>query len=125
MTRPACPADVPSEVATEFDRLAELLGSRGAPEDAYLLLLFAEAWTTWRSAQHQVAEQGSVVMSGGAAIPHPALSVAAQAHGQIVALARELGFSPAARAKLARGKKAATEKDTSPLPRVRLHRAAK
>lgn len=99
-TAPPCPPDTPPEVAAEFARVAGLIGERLRPEDEFALLMFATAWTTWRRAQADVARDGAVVMSGGTACPHPALSVAAQAHGQILALAKELGLSPAQRKRL-------------------------
>ena len=96
-TTPACPDDVPEEVRFEFERLAKLLGPRVHAEDMHLLLMLATSWVTWRGAQRDVAEQGRVVMSGGAAIGHPSLAIAAQAHTQIVTLSRELGISPRSR----------------------------
>lgn len=97
---PECPADLPDQVAAHFRDLAELLAARVRPEDRYLLALFANSWQTWTEAQARVAAQGSIVMSGGTAIQHPSLAVAAQAHAQLVQLAKELGLSPAARKRL-------------------------
>lgn len=100
-TGPSCPPDVPAEVAAEFNRVVQHLGRRAESADAYTILMFATAWTTWRKAQADVAEQGAVVMSGGTPCPHPALAVAHQAHGQLLALAKELGLTAASRKKLA------------------------
>ena len=106
-TLPA-PCELPPDEAAEYARLAEVLGERLKPEDAYPIAMLATAWVTWRTAQADVARDGRVVMSGGTACPHPALSVAAQAHSQIVQLAKELGLTPASRKKLP---KAVSRKD--------------
>jgi P27 family predicted phage terminase small subunit len=97
---PKCPTDAPPEVQTEFARLVAILGDRLRPEDEFALLMFATAWATWRNAQADVARDGRVVMSGGTACPHPALSVAHQAHRELLQLAKELGLSPAQRKRL-------------------------
>lgn len=85
---------------TDIEHLRELLGDRVTAEDSYLLEMFAASWATWRQARADVAAQGAVVMSGGTAIAHPALSVASAAQREILALARELTLSPAVRRKL-------------------------
>jgi len=108
---PVCPPEVPQDIRAEFDRLAKLLGERLRPEDSDLLLLYAAAWATWRSAQADVARDGRVVMSGGTAIPHPALTVAGQAHQQILALSRELGIGPSQRKRLKLDKRPRPQED--------------
>src|SRR3954468_22977529 len=94
--------DMAPDVRAEFTRILSMLTTRLRPEDEYAVTMLATAWVTWRKAQADVEVQGRVVMSGGTAIANPALSVANQAHTQILALARELGLTPAARKKLLR-----------------------
>jgi P27 family predicted phage terminase small subunit len=94
------PAHLPPAVAETFATLAEQIEARLAAEDAIVVEMLATAVVAWRDAQAQVQRDGRVVMSGGTAIPHPALSVAQQAQHQIVTLCRELGLSPSARRKL-------------------------
>jgi P27 family predicted phage terminase small subunit len=96
-----CPADVPEEVAAEFDRIVELMGDRTVEADCLTVLMLAHSWVTWRRAMLEVHRLGNVVMSGGTAIPNPSLGVAHQAHGQIVTLCKELGLTPATRHKVA------------------------
>ena len=99
--RPTCPADASLEVAAEFARLVKLMDARATEADEITLLMLATSWLTWRRATAEVAKLGNVVMSGGTAIANPSLSVAHQAHGQIVTLCKELGLTAASRKKLA------------------------
>ena len=96
----ACPADTPEDVQTAFDAFVGAMSGRATPGDSHALLMLATSWTTWRKATASVAELGPVVMSGGTAIANPSLAVAHQAHGQILALSRELGLTAASRQKL-------------------------
>ena len=100
MSKPTCLPDVPADVAAEFERVAELLGERAEQIDQFQILMFAHSWTVWRKATAEVARLGNVVMSGGSAVPNPSLTVAHQALGQLIALAKALGINPAERAKL-------------------------
>lgn len=99
-TAPACPPDVPPEIAAEFDRLLEMMDGRATPADTITLLMLATSWTTWRRATAEIHRLGNVVMSGGMAVPNPSLSIAHQAHGQIVKLAKELCLTAASRKQL-------------------------
>jgi|GEM_PF-2265639 len=99
-TGPTCPPEVTDDVREEFVRLAELLGDKATPADSLTLLMLATSYTTWQRATAEVARLGNVVMSGGTAIANPSLAIAHQAHGQILALCRELGLTPASRRKL-------------------------
>jgi P27 family predicted phage terminase small subunit len=96
-----CPADVPPEVAAEFERIVGLMGERAVEADCLTVLMLAHSWTTWRKAIADVHKLGTVVMSGGTAIPNPSLGVAHQAHMQIVTLCKELGLTAASRKKVA------------------------
>jgi len=98
--KPRCPADTPKPVKDEFARLVRLMGDRAIDADELTLLMLATSWITWRDARRQVQQDGTVVMSGGTAIAHPALAVAHQAHTQILALCKELGLTAASRRKL-------------------------
>lgn len=102
-TAPACSPDAPVEVREEFDRLVVLMGGTATAADSLTLMMLATSWTTWRRATAEVARLGNVVSSGGTAIANPSLAIAHQAHGQIIALCRELGLTPASRRKLGSG----------------------
>ena len=99
-TTPTCPSDTPPEVKKEFKRLVSLMDGRATPADSLALLMLAQSWTTWRRATAQVTKFGNVVMSGGTAIANPSLAIAHQAHGQILALCKELGLTATSRRKL-------------------------
>jgi P27 family predicted phage terminase small subunit len=99
-TKPQCPPDVPPEVSAEFARVVALLGSRAAPSDSDAILMYCTAWCTWRGAQATVAREGRVVSIGGTVAPHPALSIASQAHRELLVLAKELGLTPLSRGKI-------------------------
>ena len=101
----ALPRQLPKSVKAEAKRITDLLGSRLRPEDKYIVAMFAAAWTVWLDATATVAEEGKIVMSGGTAVQHPQIAVAAAAGKEVLALGRELGLSPASRKKLRRRRK--------------------
>jgi P27 family predicted phage terminase small subunit len=73
------------------------MGDRATQSDEIAILMLASSWTTWRRAMAEVHTLGNVVMSGGTAIANPSLAVAHQAHGQILALCKELGLTAKSR----------------------------
>jgi phage terminase small subunit len=89
------PPGLPPDVAAEFERLAGLLVDTLRPEDSDLLGMYATAIVTWRTARATVAAEGERVMSGGTCIANPSLAIAAQAHREILALAKQLRIGPA------------------------------
>lgn len=93
MTAPVCSPELPEGTRNEFARIVSLLGPRATAVDAIALELLASSVALWKRCQADIEKLGPVVMSGGVAVANPAIAVAKEAQGQILAVSRELGLS--------------------------------
>ena len=81
--------------------LPPALPPSGAPLDELALRsLKREISKLMRKAVRDIDETGTVVMSGGMAIPNPNITVAERIQGQILAISKEMGLSAALRRRL-------------------------
>lgn len=99
-TRPSCSSMLPDAAKVEFERMVDVLGGKAGAVDAVALEMLAANIATWRKAVRDIDETGTVVMSGGMAIPNPNITVAERIQGQILAISKEMGLSAALRRRL-------------------------
>jgi len=96
------PAGLGKADATEWRRVVRLArAARWTALDRDALVVYVVTFARWMEAQRQVDSLGLVVKnSQGMAVANPYLCVAERAQRDMVALARELGLTPAARGTL-------------------------
>lgn len=101
---PEAPGDLPSDVRALYQQTADTLIAAGVPLlpcDAPILLGYVECIVTAQAAERHVTKHGLVrENSRGNVFPNPHLSIATKARRQALEFARQLGITPAARARL-------------------------
>ncbi len=110
--RPARPVWLSSVARKEWDRIVPILENLGilAPIDREMLALYCEAHADYLEAKALVKsllvktgekttkkKDGSIVMSGGNVIQHPALSIRNQAWKRLKDICAEFGMSASSR----------------------------
>lgn len=134
--RPPLPQDEPTpqlapapewltpEAKEEWGRTGQRLLTAGlmTEADTPALLLYCEAWSTWRHAMAKVAEFGLVIKTKSAyLVPSPYLLIANKAMDQMLKILAEFGMTPSSRARVSTSKAA---EDNDPIGELR-DRAAK
>ena len=116
------PPDLHLEALNEWRRIVKLLRDRGLLDglDQIALRDFVTCWVRLEAAETDISKRGILLTTARGTIKNPSLQIAEQYREFLLSWARELGFTPVSRKKLAlpearskAGKKVASA-DTSP-----------
>jgi P27 family predicted phage terminase small subunit len=92
---PPAPDWLTPEAKNEWRRTGKRLRDAGAEVDANTLVLYCEAWSTWRHAQQKIAEYGPVIKTKAQyLVQSPYFQIASKAMDQMMKLGSEFGVTP-------------------------------
>lgn len=103
VVRPTCPQWLSTEAKAEWRRKVKLLEQMGALAeiDGSMLAAFCESWAEYVEACKLIQKSGTIIKTtGGNLIQNPAVPIRNRAWARAVAIGKEFGFSPSARARL-------------------------
>lgn len=101
--KPACPQWLPKEAKAEWRRQVKELEQQGtiALLDRAFLTAFCEAWAEYVEACKLIQKHGMIIKTtDGNLIQNPVVSIRNKAYQRMLAIGKEFGFSPSARARL-------------------------
>lgn len=95
------PDKMSKAAVAEWRRIVPLLGDVVGKLDAAVLVLYCECYSIFRMAVAQIAKEGITTDNArGEIVRHPAVQIAAQAHGNMLRCIETLGLSPVSRTRL-------------------------
>ena len=101
---PDAPPELTARAQLEWFRLVRELSSQGilTKVDRGILAMYCKAWGRWAHAEDQIAETGGEIVKSPTGYPmqNPWVSVANEAGRVVLATSKELGFTPASRARI-------------------------
>ena len=112
--RPRPPEDLDGEALLEWHRISEELDSLGLLDraDRAIMTLYARTWAQWHAANQHVTAFGAIVKGNNqVAGRSPFYTVVRETAAQLRGLLADMGLTPAARSKAARGDKAEEPED--------------
>ena len=115
-----CPEWLDAESRKTWERLSGQLGDRLRPTDANVLARYCQLWVRWMECQRIIESEGMIYAIRKIGLEdtyraRPEVGIADKLAGQLLSLERELGLTPAARARAGVPPKAKAE----PNPKLR------